>query len=372
MIGFKGFNYKWMCLDKAYKVGKSYFEEVVKMCESGMHFCHFPLDVFKFYPINPCYYKQGMNKYAKVVSLDDRPEKTLERKKDKYIYDSKMVTGKMEIVSEVSISDIIDETIKYIRFNTKELIRYFNITKSGMIKYGICGNIAISKIANSLVYNEKNYGISIAGEKHSIAITSGDKSVALSKSDAIASGSGSVAITQSDMGHMSKTITNGPNSICVSLYGKTVITEPNSISVNNTKNLSLTDNNCSIGLGNKSILVTTSPHKIVSHGDNCVLVNNSTIPYSVNPPDDYTGILESDGRYSVLVGNSHKTIFRGNLGCLFVAPIYENFKIVGFDTKVVDGMDIEPNVYYIHSNNKFVKIEEDTDLNQRLLLGARM
>lgn len=362
MIGFKGFTYNWKCLDKIYQIGKSYYEDTIKLCSKGMHFCYFPLDVFSFYPINCCYYKEGMNKYAKVKSMDDEPEKQLEninKKYRTYHFCSKVVTGQIEILEEVSITDIINETVEFILKNTKELVKYFNITKSGIIKNNDKGDIAISKLSGSLVYNQKYHGVAISTNRVSTCITSGNHSVAFSESDSISSGDDSIAISNPGDGYICNAITTGNKSICIATHGQAITTGDFSISANKTFT---TLNECSIGLGNKSILTTNNPHhKIISHGDNCVLVNSSRDDKYIYINEFGTcSLLESDGRYSILIGNRPNCIFKGAMGCLFVAPIYDNkYKVIGFNTKMVNGMDIEPNTYYEYKNNEFINIGKE-------------
>ena len=49
MIGYKAFNSDWTCRGKQYKVGESYHEDNVELCEHGMHFCTELNDIFQYY-----------------------------------------------------------------------------------------------------------------------------------------------------------------------------------------------------------------------------------------------------------------------------------------------------------------------------------
>lgn len=358
MIGYKGFNSNWTCLEKSYQIGKTYYENKIKKCLKGMHFCHFPFDVFNFYIINDVYHKEDIPKYAMVESLDGKPEKEFKHAKKILSYEfSKFVTGKLKIIKELSISDIIDETVKFILNNTEDLKKYFNICKSGMIKKNDNDkrNFAISRVNGSIVFNEKDNGISISPSKMSYAVTSGERSMSVSNYVSIASGNRSISVSKNNYSFSGTAITTGNKSICITDRGTTITTGERNISVNNSETLYY--NRTSISFGNNSILTSVSDnHKMISHGDSCVLVNNSIGSKS---------ILESDGKYSILVGYSEYCIFKGAIGCMFVAPKFEfdkttlNNKIIGFNTKIVDGKDIEPDMYYQYDHyiNKFVKLK---------------
>src|SRR5580692_5782025 len=51
MIGYKGFNPNWTCLDFQYALGQSYEidEDQLVMCKQGFHFCRYPIDVLQYY-----------------------------------------------------------------------------------------------------------------------------------------------------------------------------------------------------------------------------------------------------------------------------------------------------------------------------------
>lgn len=61
--GFKGFEKGLICRGKQYSENTVFEEKEAVMCEKGMHFCEFPLDVFGYYP--PC----CNNEYARVDAL---------------------------------------------------------------------------------------------------------------------------------------------------------------------------------------------------------------------------------------------------------------------------------------------------------------
>ena len=98
IIGYKGFGKDFKCRDKQYKVGKTYKESTATICESGMHFCTIPFDVFKYYAPNT------ENHFALVEAYADCPKSN---------DDSKRCTTKLKIVKELSPKEMIEEQAKF-------------------------------------------------------------------------------------------------------------------------------------------------------------------------------------------------------------------------------------------------------------------
>ena len=48
MKGYKGFSRGMVCRDKQYQENTEFTEPEAKICESGMHFCPNPFDVWSF------------------------------------------------------------------------------------------------------------------------------------------------------------------------------------------------------------------------------------------------------------------------------------------------------------------------------------
>src|SRR5699024_780573 len=99
--GFKGFDKNLKCRDKQYKLGESYEEKEAEICESGMHFCENPLDVFNYYP------PIDDNKYAVVegsgkISKNDDGES------------SKVSSTNLKIGIELNLKSIIEASVNFI------------------------------------------------------------------------------------------------------------------------------------------------------------------------------------------------------------------------------------------------------------------
>ena len=109
MKGYKGFFPGMICEPdsehkKQYAENTVYKEDKAEICESGMHFCKYPLDVFAYYP--PVTDK-GVSEYAEVEALDE-PVTDDERK-----YCSK----KLKIGAKIGIPALVQTSVEYIKSN---------------------------------------------------------------------------------------------------------------------------------------------------------------------------------------------------------------------------------------------------------------
>ena len=69
MKGYKGFSPGMVCRGKQYQENTEFTEPEAKICESGMHFCQNPFDVWSFYP--PTDENGNLNEFAEVEAMDD-------------------------------------------------------------------------------------------------------------------------------------------------------------------------------------------------------------------------------------------------------------------------------------------------------------
>ena len=69
MKGYKGFSPGMICRGKQYQENTEFTEPEAKICESGMHFCLNPFDVWSFYP--PTDENGNLNEFAEVEAMDD-------------------------------------------------------------------------------------------------------------------------------------------------------------------------------------------------------------------------------------------------------------------------------------------------------------
>ena len=102
MKGYKGFDKDLVCSPnrnkQQYEVGKTYEmpEKDVSLCQSGYHFCEYPLDVFGYYAPSDSRYCEIE---AEPITQTDN--------------DSKRVTSKIKIGAEIGIKGMIEAAIKF-------------------------------------------------------------------------------------------------------------------------------------------------------------------------------------------------------------------------------------------------------------------
>ena len=99
--GFKGYDKNLQCRGFQYEIGKTYEHEGKAVtCESGFHFCEYPLDVFGYYP-------PATSRYTEVVGegcADNSGQG-----------DSKVCASKLTIGAEIGILGIVKASIEYIK-----------------------------------------------------------------------------------------------------------------------------------------------------------------------------------------------------------------------------------------------------------------
>lgn len=148
MKGYKGFNKDFKCIDMQYKIGKEFSTDgKLELCENGLHFCKFPLDVIRHYGITT-------SRFATVESTgmvkDDNPYNISEE-------DTKVCTNKLKICSEISISGLIDATIKSIKDNIdtslkdqKILDPKNNINEDASVSANTCNNSTTTALVTAV------------------------------------------------------------------------------------------------------------------------------------------------------------------------------------------------------------------------------
>ena len=92
ITGYKVFNPDWTCRGKAYTCPGTFEEDVEPIvCESGMHFCKKAIDCFNYYSFDPCNHIAEVIAHGTVVGYND-----------------KCCTNKLEIVREISWTELLE------------------------------------------------------------------------------------------------------------------------------------------------------------------------------------------------------------------------------------------------------------------------
>ena len=101
MKGYKGFSKGMVCRGKQYAENTVYEEDEAKICESGMHFCENPFDVWGFYP--PTDEHGNLNEFAEVEA--DVAETDDGRK---------FVTKKLKVGAKLSLSQFVNAGVEFL------------------------------------------------------------------------------------------------------------------------------------------------------------------------------------------------------------------------------------------------------------------
>ena len=129
MKTYKGFNKDMTCRGFQYEEGKSYEEKEAIICETGFHACEYPLACFKYY--------RPSESIFHVVEQDG--------KISKHNDDSKVVSTKIKIGTEISISGLVKAAIEY----TKERTKTENDSDSNYGASNATGNYGASNATGS-------------------------------------------------------------------------------------------------------------------------------------------------------------------------------------------------------------------------------
>lgn len=203
--GYKGFDKDLRCRGFQYEVGKEYEHEgQVKCCESGFHFCENALDVLR-------YYDPAMSRYCVVEGSGVVDEGT---------EDSKLCAGKLKVVKEIGLREMIDEAVAGIMKgvdweNDKEYNKedYPVVMRKG--DYYAATSTGVRSAATTT--GDKSAAVAIGIQ--SFAMVAGFYSAAMAtgfKPAAMATGFKSAATA---MGNKSTAINTGANSVA-SVEGK--------------------------------------------------------------------------------------------------------------------------------------------------------
>ena len=183
MKGSKGFDKNMKCREKQYEIGKTEIEDSADLCNSGMHFCEYPLDCFAYYPPSD-------SRYCEV----DADEVSDQRDND-----SKRSAKKLTIGAEIGLSGIINASVKFIleKARTENRVSENTGDQSAATNTGDW-SAATNTGDQSAATNTGNWSAATNTGNWSAATASGKNSVAVStgyNSAATASGENSVAVS---------------------------------------------------------------------------------------------------------------------------------------------------------------------------------
>ena len=104
--GYKGFNPGLICKGKQYAENTTFEETEASICQSGMHFCQNPMDVWEYYPIVN---KDGeFNEFAEVTADGDTK-----------VDGNKSCTTKLHIGAKLSFGSFVKACVDFLVEKTK-------------------------------------------------------------------------------------------------------------------------------------------------------------------------------------------------------------------------------------------------------------
>ena len=162
MKGYKGFEKGLICIGKQYAENAVFEEDKAEICNSGMHFCELPHQVFE-------HYSPGENhEFAEVEALDEA-----------FTDDNrKYCTKKLKVGTKISVFDIckisVNAFFEKFCFNNK-------INKARESKENNAGNCGAANAGNCGAANAGDGGAANAGD-YGAAIVREDGSASVGKS----------------------------------------------------------------------------------------------------------------------------------------------------------------------------------------------
>ena len=164
MKGYKGFSPGMTCRGKQYKENTEFTEPEAKICESGMHFCPNPFDVWSFYP--PVDENGNLNEFAEVEAMDDpQTDDNI-----KYCSNRLRIGAKLDLPSFIKAGvDFILEHVKSTDSNTG-----FQSATTNTGNYSVATNTGDYSVST----NTGNYSVATNTGNYSVATNTGNYSVA--------------------------------------------------------------------------------------------------------------------------------------------------------------------------------------------------
>ncbi len=328
--GFKGFNKNLQCTPKdkkfQYEIGKDYEEPTADACDSGFHFCEYPLDVFS-------YYAPADSRYFEVEG-----DGTISRKGDDDD-DSKVACSKLKIGVEIGIKGIIEASVKFIF----DKVDFKNAAATNTGDYSAATNTGDCSAAT----NTGDYSAATNTGYCSAATNTGDCSAATNTGDCSAATNTGYCSAATNTGYCSAATNTGYCSTATNTGYCSAATNTGYCSAaTNTGDCSAATNT-----GNCSAATNTGYCSAATNTGNCSAATNT----------GYCSAATVEGKESIAVCTGYKGKAKGSLGCWIALAEWNdgNDHIINFKSAPVDGVNIKADTFYMLVNGKFVEWKED-------------
>ena len=324
IIAYKGFDENWKCRDYQYKVGETHEHKGdVEVCESGLHACEYPLDVFN-------YYDPSSSKFA-VVEMSGE----ISRQDDE---DSKIAAAKIHIKAEIKIPELVQNAVDWI----KAKIDWSNNSTSNTGYQSAATNTGNRSAATntgdwSAATNTGDWSAATNTGNRSAATNTGNRSAATNTGDWSAA---------TNTGDWSAATNTGYQSAATNTGGWSAAT--------NTGDWSAATNT-----GDWSAATNTGDWSAATNtGNRSAATNTGNRSAATNTGNWSAAVVEGEHAVAVAVGESSKAKASKNGA---IVCVYRNGDgdLVHIKSSKVGENGIKPDVFYtLDENGEFVEAEE--------------
>ena len=309
MKGYKGFSPGMVCRGKQYQENTEFTEPEAKICESGMHFCPNPFDVWSFYP--PADENGNLNEFAEVEAMDDPQTDD----------DIKYCSSRLRIGAKLDLPGFIKAGVDFILEHVKS-------TDS---------NTGYQSAATSTGYRST---VASTGYR-SAATNTGDYSTAANTGDYSASTNTGECSAATSTGYRSASTNTGYRSTATNTGDYSASTNTGECSAATNTG----DRSASTNTGYRSTATNT--------GD-----------YSASTNTGYRSTASVSGNESFAIATGYQGKVKGALGCWIACAEWAeddngNWHPVGFKAVRVDGKKIKADTWYRLEKGKFIEVKEE-------------
>ncbi|WP_419642741.1 DUF7666 domain-containing protein, partial [Victivallis vadensis] len=309
MKGYKGFSPGMVCRGKQYQENTEFTEPKAKICESGMHFCPNPFDVWSFYP--PADENGNLNEFAEVEAMDDSQTDD----------DIKYCSSRLRIGAKLDLPGFIKAGVDFILEHVKS--------------------------------TDSNTGYQSAATNtgsRSAATNTGDQSAATNTGDRSAATNTGYRSTAPNTGNWSAAANTGDQCAAASTgYRSTVANTCSRSAATNT--------------GDYSTAANTGDYSASTNTGECSAATN-TGDRSASTNTGYRSTASVSGNESFAIATGYQGKVKGALGCWIACAEWAeddngNWHPVGFKAVRVDGKKIKADTWYRLEKGKFIEVKEE-------------
>ena len=322
MRGYKAFEKGLICKGKQYAENAVFEEEKAEICNSGMHFCKYPLDVFDYYPLIDD--KGSMSEFAEVEALDEC--KTDDNRK--------YCTKKLKIGAKLNIIDFIKASITA----THEIIEN-----------------EVKEETKELKNNKKDKAKLAGGDSAKLA--GGYKATLAGGNCTTLAGGDSAKLAG---GESAKLVGGNWATLAGGNFAKLAGGDSAKLVGGNWATLAggdfakLAGGNCTTLAGGNCTTLAGGDSAKLAGGDSAKLVGGN---WATLAGGDFAKL--AGGKHSVMIGDSG-SIAKGKKGSLIVIVEREwedsEYVIKDYAAKIVDGETIKEDTFYKLENGEFVEV----------------